>query len=331
MDSQGQRKRLKKLKKTKEEHKPNPSNNLVPKKPGAKPASLNFSAPKNQHPSQISDSDSMEDFITDKVEYEAGAGPNFSSEESAHSTDEEGLRPRKRPAKPVSDDEESAKETSEEESQQPQEQEKPKKRLIGKEALEEKRKKGLIPSRNQSKTKKSRKESKPKEKPQKALKPKKQEPKKYIQYAEFETPEERKKAEIVTEILCRWWYVLEDWPPADFDYKPLLEQNKLRVVTRENWSIEPLTDQSGFEKVLEVPGYPGLFMNYLGKVTDLRPPEGCPSFNNLFKKSTGDLTKLLVDALDKQIQALKAQEDHDSELATHLSKKMEYFSKKLKS
>ena len=42
--------------------------------------------------------------------------------------------------------------------------------------------------------------------------------------------------------MVRWWYALDPWPPADYDYLPALFENKLRVVPEANWSVEPTVD-----------------------------------------------------------------------------------------
>lgn len=71
----------------------------------------------------------------------------------------------------------------------------------------------------------------------------------------------KSKYELVYEILKRWWYCMPDWPDKNYDYKPLLEEKKLRLVSKENFRLENETDAQGRAKVHEVDGYPGIFQD----------------------------------------------------------------------
>jgi len=45
------------------------------------------------------------------------------------------------------------------------------------------------------------------------------------------------KVDLIYDVLKRWWFVLPDWPPVDYDYTTALEENKLRVVAKISWKI----------------------------------------------------------------------------------------------
>lgn len=47
------------------------------------------------------------------------------------------------------------------------------------------------------------------------------------------------KDSIIRGILRRWWYCMEDWPPANYDYTPKLRENKLRAVDFSRFKSEP--------------------------------------------------------------------------------------------
>jgi hypothetical protein len=302
------------------------------------------------------DEDSLEEFITDKIEYFQDALPS-SSEESAHSTDEENGIPRrharKRPKTPSEDsavDTESSGEDMENPERPPEEceadeaktdlekAEEKQEILLGKKALEAKRAKGLLPPKDPKPT--SKKEKPPKkvkrpvpevissEKPRKRRKESEARGK-YVQFAEFETPEDRKKAELVTKVLCRWWYVLEDWPPADFDYSEQLRSQKLRLVGEETWNVEPVVSSQGLEKVKPLANYPGLFQSSRGVIYDLRPQETCPCFDNLYMRPKKALRELLVKALERQLGELEAQPACDKQLSARLKRELAYEKGKL--
>jgi len=300
-----------------------------------------------------SDDEGMEDFIADKVEFLSDHLPS-SSEESAHSTDEERTRKRRR-EEGVQEEEESAHETESapEETPEPSDVEvsesdaaaapDPTRNLIGKEALAAKRAQGLLPpksteipkthhhSKKHHKHKHKHKHNhrhkeeeevkKPPEKHRSAHKKTEKESKKYVQFGEFETAEERSKADLVTKILVRWWYVLPDWPPPT-DYAPLLAGKNLRLVDANAWLQEPQLDSQGREKVREVCGFTGVFQNSKGLLFDFRENATCPSFNNLFVKPAAELRKLLATALEKQLGELSAQPDCDPKLAKQLGKEL---------
>lgn len=294
-----------------------------------------------------SDAEGMEDFITDKVEFLSDHLPS-SSEESAHSTDEERSRKRRR-EETAQEEEKSAHETESapEETPEPSDAEvsessaaiapDPTSNLIGKEALAAKRAQGLLPPKpmdipkshhstkpHKHKHKHRHREEevkKPKEKHNSPHKKTEKESKKYVQFGEFETAEERSKADLVTKVLVRWWYALPDWPPLT-DYAPLLAARRLRLVETSAWLQEAQLDSQGREKVREVSGFVGVYQNSKGMLFDFRDKSTCPSFNNLFAKSATELRRLLATALEKQLEELKAQPDCDPKLAKQLGKEL---------
>lgn len=326
--------RRKRLKKLKSEVVPTILSDLIPKK---KSISLTEKIPEKHHDL---DEDSLDDFISDKIEYDR-YGPPVSSEESAHSTDEEHYIKKRKKIK-ESQSEASAKSSdsencieSEDFSSQHEEKEK-QEILVGKKALEVKRQQGLIPDHKSKKVEKSPEKKKMKKikkredesEKRKKEKSKSKDQKKYVQYSEF-TEKERKKAEMVTKILQRWWYALDEWPPQEYNYIEALREAKLRLVSKENWSVEPTFNDDGYEKVMTVPGYAGIFVNHIGFIKDLRPQNTCPSFDNLFSKPSHEIKEILVKALSNQIEQLKAQPRVDKDLMKELTKELAYFQKQI--
>merc|ERR1712224_1066649 len=61
------------------------------------------------------------------------------------------------------------------------------------------------------------------------------------------SPEDRDgKQKLVATLLCRWWYVLPDWPPRDVAYyDKRLETRNLRRVVIEVFDREPEMDSLG--------------------------------------------------------------------------------------
>ena len=137
---------------------------------------------------------------------------------------------------------------------------------------------------------------------------------------DFKLP--KTKHELVYEILVRWWYCMEDWPPVNYDYNPLLSEQKLRVV-KDNFNQEPELDLNGFQKVKELPGFPGMFVNSKGNTYDLRDRNQCPSFSNLKKKDVSYLVKLQCTAQEKQKEELSICDHPDAALELELGKLLE--------
>ena len=98
-----------------------------------------------------------------------------------------------------------------------------------------------------------------------------------------------------------------------------MKENKLRVVKIGDWKKEPKLNKDNFEKCLELPGYKYVYLNTNGKVFDLRPEEGKPSYNNLIKLPDDKLYEYLIKALKAQLEDL---EKKNSVLEIDLRKKI---------
>ena len=113
------------------------------------------------------------------------------------------------------------------------------------------------------------------------------------------------KGILVNELLKRWWYALPPWPPENFDTSEKLKENKLRLVKIMDWKKEPKFDKDNFEKCYELPGFKYVYLNNDGKIFDLRPKEGMPSYNNLIQLSDVKLHEYLAKALKGQLEVLE--------------------------
>ena len=139
---------------------------------------------------------------------------------------------------------------------------------------------------------------------------------------------------IVADILCRWWYCMPDWPPADYDYSKILERQKLRVVTLDAWEEAPEIDSAGRIKCYALSQYKGLYRDTKERLHDLRPSEGKPCFARLINLSERTLCDLLLTALRKQIEVLSSSKNDQSKegILDDLKKKLketETISKKI--
>lgn len=114
---------------------------------------------------------------------------------------------------------------------------------------------------------------------------------------------------------------MEDWPPKEFDYTPLLTEKGFRKVDIKSWKLET-EEKNGLHKVFEVPSYPGLFKNSKGELYDLRPKDSCPCYDTLRKKSALDLLEMLIKAYTNQISALEKSEFCDPTLLSQLKKEL---------
>jgi len=132
----------------------------------------------------------------------------------------------------------------------------------------------------------------------------------------------KQKEEIVQEILKRWWYVLPDWPPVDYNYEDLLVNAELRRVDLELWKLEPNVDESGKKKVFELEWFKGVFKDFEGKTYDFRPRESCPCFTELNKKDKKDLLLMLKTAVDNQMKSLESSEVYDPKIQKTLSREL---------
>ena len=137
------------------------------------------------------------------------------------------------------------------------------------------------------------------------------------------------KEQLVADLLCRWWYVLPDWPPTNFDYAPVLAQNKLRLVSLDTWEFEQDVDKAGFVKCYSLSQYKGLFRGATGFLHDLRPIKGKPCFSEFIKRSEKELTSLLVEAITKQLVFLNnSNELNKGVIIAELNEKLKTYSKR---
>ena len=137
------------------------------------------------------------------------------------------------------------------------------------------------------------------------------------------------KEQIVADLLCRWWYVLPEWPPSNVDYAVELAKKNLRVVSLNVWEEEPDTDNHGRTKCYAISQYKGLFRDAYQKLHDLRPTEGKPCFTELMRKTDKELTSLLVQAISKQLDILsKSNERNIAPIIAELKDKLKVYSKK---
>jgi hypothetical protein len=127
------------------------------------------------------------------------------------------------------------------------------------------------------------------------------------------------KEQLVADLLCRWWYVMPDWPPDDEAYfQAELEKRNLRKVPLEEWDWEPEVDKNGRAKVYELSQFKGLFRDVSGELRDLRPKDSCPCFSNYMKKEVTELYDLLVVALENQLKDLVNSKYNESQLEAEL-------------
>ncbi|KAK2196220.1 hypothetical protein BdWA1_002820 [Babesia duncani] len=119
--------------------------------------------------------------------------------------------------------------------------------------------------------------------------------------------------ELVAKLLCRWWYVLPEWPPKNFNYQAQLEARKLKVYKVEEFEDAENVDLRGYTKVYQISAFPGVYRDFTGKAHDLRPMEGRPCYSNLVKLSQSKLVELIQTAIETQLEILKASSHDESE------------------
>jgi hypothetical protein len=90
-------------------------------------------------------------------------------------------------------------------------------------------------------------------------------------------------------------------------YSIIQESLKLKQIEKSEWKIEPNIDEKGFKKSIELDGYKFVYIDYIGKIHDLRPRDSIPSFNNFSKKSEKELYQLLIKALKNHHRLLHLQ------------------------
>lgn len=115
------------------------------------------------------------------------------------------------------------------------------------------------------------------------------------------------KQSLVAKLLCRWWYVLPDWPPPDFDYVAALAERGYREVPVSDFETAEEMD-GNLRKAFALPnGYKGLYRDEQGAVIDVRPVEGRPSYDQLMCRSNAELHKLLLLAYGRQLEVLESE------------------------
>lgn len=112
------------------------------------------------------------------------------------------------------------------------------------------------------------------------------------------------KDQMISEFLCRWWFVWPDYPPVNFDYTTALDQAKLREVNVERWEDEPKMER-GYMKCYQLSTFPGMFRCADQKLHDLRPEKDKPSYNYLAAKPDREIGQLLIQAYKNQLAELK--------------------------
>ena len=130
------------------------------------------------------------------------------------------------------------------------------------------------------------------------------------------------KEQLVAELLCRWWYVLPEWPPRNHDYASELNRRGLVLVDLDEWEETQDVDvKTNKLKCYALSQFPGVFRDAKGELIDCRPKEGKPSYNNMMTKSDKELATLLVKAYEKQIEQLGSTDDDlAKELRARLNK-----------
>mmetsp|Transcript_7156 Transcript_7156/g.15532 ORF Transcript_7156/g.15532 Transcript_7156/m.15532 type:complete len:262 (-) Transcript_7156:157-942(-) len=138
------------------------------------------------------------------------------------------------------------------------------------------------------------------------------------------------KEEAVATLLCRWWYALPDWPPMDDAfYEAELKKRSLRKVKIQEWEWVPEIDDKGRKKVYELSQFKGLFRDSSGVLTDLRPAETCPCYENLMQKDLPELYGLIVTAIENQLQQLTTMSKYNEDkLVSELKAKLAHYRNK---
>lgn len=67
----------------------------------------------------------------------------------------------------------------------------------------------------------------------------------------------------------RWWHVLPEWPPEDYDYEGALKKEGYYLVNAKEYRIaDEVVD--GLTKACELDGYRGIF-KWKNGIIDVRP------------------------------------------------------------
>lgn len=108
------------------------------------------------------------------------------------------------------------------------------------------------------------------------------------------------KANLISQILSRWWYVFPQWPRRDFDFETSLNKKKLTHVELKDWLTTPDMDDRGFSKVYQCGQFPGVFRDSDHNTYDMRSLYECPSFQTLTRKSMPQLVSYVIRAYENQ-------------------------------
>jgi hypothetical protein len=91
---------------------------------------------------------------------------------------------------------------------------------------------------------------------------------------------------------------------------PKLKESLLRPIEKYEWKITPNIDDKGMKKCVELDGFKFVYLDYQGKIHDMRPRENIPSYNNFINKSERELYDLLLLALRNQLYTLETEEKY---------------------
>ncbi|GFE55515.1 hypothetical protein BaOVIS_029190 [Babesia ovis] len=123
---------------------------------------------------------------------------------------------------------------------------------------------------------------------------------------------------LVAKLLSRWWYVLPEWPPANYNYREQLEKKMLKCYPVTEFEDHENVDSNGYKKCYQLSAFPGVFRDFKGVAHDLRPIEGKPCYNNMIQKSREELIQLIKTAINKQISLLSNSPYDESALIERL-------------
>lgn len=127
---------------------------------------------------------------------------------------------------------------------------------------------------------------------------------------------------LIAKLLCRWWYVLPDWPPPNYNYREKLEEKKLKCYSVRDFEDHENVDANGYRKCYQISAFPGVFRDFKGIAYDLRPTEGKPCYNNMIQKTENELISLIKAAIGKQIEILNSSNRDETHLIKSLKEEL---------
>lgn len=114
------------------------------------------------------------------------------------------------------------------------------------------------------------------------------------------------REKLISDILCRWWYVFPQWPSKDFSYTEELRKRGHYECKIEDWlTAAPVVNGDGLAKAYQLFQFPGIFRDTDQNKLDLRPAQNCPCFVNLQSQTTQTLCKFVTRAYENQIACLR--------------------------